>query len=127
MKTVLCALLLSGSFLLAQDSMSADNGQQASANTKGQVTVRGCVSRFNGDFILMQQEPAVTYELHGTGKVKVARYMGQQVEATGKESPSLSTSSDSIARTGSPAPVTLNVSSIKTVSKDCPVQGVSTK
>ena len=110
-------LLLSGSFVLAQDSSSM--GQQNSKNSNGQVTIQGCVSRSSGDFILMKQDPAVTYELQATRKTKLSHYLGQQVEVTGKESPSLSTSSDSSARVGSPSPVTLTVTSIKTIAKEC--------
>jgi hypothetical protein len=112
-------LLLSGCFASAQDSHPNTMSQQNSKDSKEQVTVQGCVSRSSGDYILMKQDPAVTYELQTTGKTKLRRYLGQQVEATGTESPSLSTSSDTSARSGSPSPVTLTVSSIKTISKEC--------
>ena len=59
----IAALLLSGCCLLAQDS-----AQQNSKDTKGTVTIEGCVSRSSGDYILMKQDPAVTYELQATGK-----------------------------------------------------------
>ncbi|HTC50090.1 MAG TPA: hypothetical protein VK722_22395 [Candidatus Aquilonibacter sp.] len=124
MKTILCVLLLSASFLLAQDSTPANNSQQ---DSKGQVTVRGCVSRLSGDYVLMKQEPSMTYELQATHKIKLHQYLGQHVEVTGNTSPSMSTSSDSMARTGSPSPVTLTISSIKTIDKDCPVREVSDK
>jgi hypothetical protein len=117
MRTILCVLLLSGSFLLAQDSNTKDS--------HGQVTVQGCVSRSNGDYTLMKQDPAVTYELQATGKTKLRHYLGQRVEVTGKESPSMSTSSDSMARMGSAAPVTLTITSIRTLDKDCSVRDVN--
>ena len=110
-------LLLSGAFLLAQDN-SADNSQK---NAKGQETIRGCVSRSNGDYILMKENPGVTYELQGTHHIHLRHYLGKRVEVTGSESPSLSTSSDSMARQGNAAPVTLNVDSIKVLDKDCSV------
>ncbi len=116
MRTLVCALLLSGSLLFAQDS---------GKDSKGQVTMRGCVSRSNGDYTLMKQDPAVTYELQGSHKIKLSHYLGQRVEVTGSESPSLSTSSDSMARQGSAAPVTLTVTSIKTLDKDCSGRDVS--
>jgi len=97
-------LLLSASFLLAKDSK--------------QVTVRGCVSKASGDYILEKQNPAMTYELQATGKIKLAHYLGQRVEVTGTTSPSMATSSDAIER-GAPAPVTLTISSMRTVSKEC--------
>jgi hypothetical protein len=112
-------LLFSGSFLLAQDSSTSSMSQDTSKHSKGEVTIQGCVSRASGDYILMKQNPGMTYELQATGKIKLRQYLGQRVEVTGKESPSMSTSSDTISKTGSPAPVTLNVTSIKTIAKEC--------
>ena len=117
MRKLFFALLLSGSFLLAQDSSTTS--QDTSKDSKGRVTVQGCVSRASGDYILMKQDPAVTYELQAANKIKLSRYLGQRVEVIGKESPSMSTSSDSSARAGSPSPVTLTVTSIKTIDKEC--------
>src|SRR5271154_5963162 len=112
MRTILCGLLLSCSFLLAQDSNPP----------KGPVTVRGCVSRASGDYILMKQDPAVTYELQSTHKIKLSHYLGQRVEVVGNESPTMSTSSD--ASRAAASPVTLTISSIKTIDKECPVREV---
>lgn len=115
-------LLLSGAFLLAQDN-SANPSQQDSKDSKGQVTLQGCVSRASGDFILIKTNPAVTYELHGRHGIKLAHYIGQRVEVTGTKSPTLATSSDAMGRSASP--VTLTVTSIKTLDKDCSVSDVS--
>jgi hypothetical protein len=119
------AVLLSGSFLLAQNSNPSNPSQPDSKDSKGQVTVRGCVGRSTGDYILMKQDPAMTYELQATGKTKLRKYLGQQVEVTGNETPSMSTSSDALARTGSPSAVTLTITSIRTIEKECPAQQVS--
>ena len=119
MRTLWFALLLSGSFLLAQDSNPSNGSQHTSKDSKGQVTMQGCVSRSSGDYVLIKQDPGVTYELQATGKTKLRQYLGQQVEVTGTESPSMSTSSDSSARAGSPSPVTLTITSIKTIEKEC--------
>jgi len=72
--------------------------------------------------VLIKQDPGVTYELQATRKTKLSRYLGQRVEITGTQSPSLSTTSDA-AR--APAPVTLTVASIKTIDKECPAHAVS--
>jgi hypothetical protein len=117
MRTLLLALLLSSAFLLAQDNAPAHAN-----DSKGQVTVQGCVSRSSGDYILMKQDPGVTYELQATGKTKLRQYLGKQVEVIGTESASLSTSSDTSARAGSPSPVTLTITSIRTVAKECQAQ-----
>lgn len=127
-QTMLLVLVISAGVLLAQDNnpsiaASADNSKPG----KGQTTVRGCVSRLNGDFILVKQDPAITYELHSGGKVKLGHYLGQQVEVTGKTSPSLSTSSDSLGRGGSPSSLTLTATSIRTIAKECTERLISDK
>jgi hypothetical protein len=117
MKKMWFALLLSSSFLLAQNSNPGTMSQDTSKDSKGPITIQGCVSRSNGDYILEKIDPAVSYELQAANKIKLSKYLGQQVEVIGKESPSLSTSSDSSRRAGSS--VTLTVTSIKTVAKEC--------
>ena len=121
MKKMWLALLLSGSFLLAQNSNPSNTSQQNSKDSKGQVTVQGCVSRASGDYILMKQDPGMTYELQATGKIRLRKYLGQRVEVTGKESPSMMTSSDAMTKTGAPSSVTLTITSIKTIEKECSV------
>lgn len=114
MRTIsLAILLLSAGVVLAQDT-SANNHAD---NSNGTVTVQGCVSRSSGDYILMKQDPAVTYELQSSHKIKLSHYLGQQVEVTGSESPTMGTSSDSNRRSASP--VTLTITSIKTIQKEC--------
>jgi len=115
-------LLLSGSFLLARDSSSNTMSQDNSKESKGQVTVQGCVGRSSGDYILTKQNPGMTYELQASGKTKLRQYLGQRVEVTGTESPSLSTSSDALTKTGSASSVTLTITSIKTIAKECTVR-----
>jgi len=117
-------LLLSSSFLLAQDSNSSAMSQGNSKHSKGEVTVQGCVGRSSGDYILTKQNPGMTYELQGTGKIKLRQYLGQRVEVTGTQSPSMSTSSDAITKTGAPASTTLTISSIRTIAKECSVRPV---
>jgi hypothetical protein len=110
-------LLLSGSLLLAQDSYPSDN--HPAKDSKGEVTIQGCVGRSGGDYVLTKQDPAVTYELQPSGNIKLRHYLGQRVEVSGTESPSMATSSDAMNKTGSAAPVTINVTSIKTIDKEC--------
>jgi hypothetical protein len=118
MKTLLCALLLSGSFLLAQDTTAPTNQK----DSQGGVTLQGCVGRSGGDYILTKQNPAMTYELQATHKIRLSHYLGQRVEVTGNEGPTMSTSSDAMNKTGSAAAVTLTVTSIKTIDKECMVR-----
>jgi hypothetical protein len=121
----MATLLLSGSFLLAQDGAPANTSKVDSKDSKGQVTLQGCVSRSNGDYILMKQDPGVSYELQATGKTRLRKYLGQRVEVTGSESPTLSSSSDAMNKVGSAAPVTLTVTSIRTLDKECSEHDVS--
>jgi hypothetical protein len=114
MARLMIFLLLCSAVLLAQDNGSAND----SKSKNGTVTVTGCVDRQRGDYVLIQQNPAITYELQGTDKAKLRNYIGQRVQVTGSKFPSMETSSDAIAG-GSPAPVTIRVSSIKTIAKEC--------
>ena len=124
--TLLVVPVIWASVLLAQESNApSGSGQDNSKHAKGQVTVQGCVGRSTGDYILTKQDPGMTYELQATGKTKLRHYLGQRVEVTGKESPSMSTSSDTSARMGSPASVTLTVTSIRTIDKECTVHQIS--
>jgi len=116
---VLLVLLVSASIIVAQDNNLPKGASLANSKpSKAQITVEGCVSRSNGDFTLVKPDPAMTYELHSTGKMKLSHYLGQQVQVTGTTSPSLWTSSDSLEGRA-PASVTLTVTTIRTVAKEC--------
>jgi hypothetical protein len=118
-RTLLVAVLLSATLMLAQDKpASGDNAK----HSKDPVTLQGCVSRSSGDYVLIKQEPGVTYELQATGKIKLHNYLGQRVEVTGRESTTLSSSSDAMNKTGSASPVTIAVKSIRTIDKECPLR-----
>lgn len=125
MKTWWFALVLSGSFLLAQDASPANANQQKKKVSKDEITVQGCVGRSSGDYVLTKQNPAMTYELQATGKTRLRNYLGQRVAVTGTESPTMSSSSDAMNKTGSASPVTLTIRSIKTIDKECTVSGAS--
>jgi lipocalin len=114
----LLALLLSTAFIFGQSSQANSSTTDQSSNN-GEVTVRGCVQKGDGDYVLLKQDPGMTYELATSGKTKLRNYLGQWVEVTGTKSPSSSTSSDATMPTGSPASVTLTVNSIRTISKEC--------
>ena len=125
MKALWVALLLSAGILLAQDSTSAKTSHHKSKASNDEVTVQGCVGRSSGDYVLTKQNPAMTYELQATGKTRLRNYLGQRVEVTGTESPTMSSTSDALNKTGSASPVTLTISSIKTIDKECTVRGAS--
>lgn len=121
-KLSLVLLLASSCLVLAQDNNSKNSSQHNPKDSKGQITVQGCVGRASGDYILTKQDPAMTYELQATGKTRLRHYLGKRVEVIGSESTSLSTSSDALNKTGSAAPITLTITSIKTLEQDCSVR-----
>ena len=121
MRQSLFVLLLLGSFPLAHATVAGNPGQDDSKSSNGETTVQGCVARSAGDFVLMKHDPGMSYQLHAPDKIHLSNYLGQQVEVIGKESPSLSTSSNPSGRAGS-ASVTLTIISIKTIDKRCSAQ-----
>jgi len=122
-KTMIFLLALSASLAaIAQTStasQSANPDQQQSKKHKDDVTVSGCVAKQNGDYVLIQSDPGNTYQLEKSRKLHLAAYLGQQVEITGAEYPSMATSSDYLARSGVASPVTIRVRTIKTLAKRC--------
>jgi hypothetical protein len=127
-KLILFALLFGVSSFMAQtnpDQSGASKGP--SKNSKGDVTVRGCVAMsFGGSYVLMQTDPGNTYELEkGSRKIRLGPHLGEQVEVTGWERPTLSKSSDAFSRIGSASSVTLMVTSIRTIERRCTATGES--
>jgi hypothetical protein len=118
-KKTIAFLLLCSAVSFAQ---STDKGQsnaadqQPSQKNKGEITATGCVSRSNSNFILMDAGRGNSYQLQGTKNLKLGTYLGQEVEVTGVESPSLSTSSP---RSHSASSVTITIRLIKSVQKRC--------
>lgn len=121
MRPLLLVLLLSASFALGQNNSTATTPDR-SKHDRDQVTVQGCVSRSNGDYVLIKQNPAVTYQLQTTHKIRLHNYLGQRVEITGEKGPTLSTSSDAMNKVGSASPVTITINSIKTIENQCPLR-----
>jgi hypothetical protein len=118
---ILCvALLLCTALLLAQDNAAKAGSAK---DSKGQVTVTGCVSVSNGDYILMKQD--LSYQLQPARKMRLKNYLGHRVEITGTTSPTLSSSSDAINKVGSASSLTLNIRSIKTLNSECSEGAIS--
>ena len=100
-------------------NQAGSEDQRHTKKNKDEITVQGCVGKLSTDYILTQPEAGNSYELQGSRKIRLRRYLGQQVEITGVESPSMSTSSDFLTRAGSPSPVTITVASVKTIAQRC--------
>jgi hypothetical protein len=120
MKMLCVVLLLSGCFLLAQDNGAKTDSAK---DSKGQITVTGCVSISNGDYILMKQN--LSYQLQPAKKMRLKNYLGRRVEVTGNTSPTMSTSSDAMNKVGSAAPEMLNIRSIKILDTQCSERNVA--
>ena len=68
---------------VAQTADSSDTAAQHAKKSKGEVTVQGCVSKLNTDYILMKTDPGNSNELQSRGKLHLRDYLGQQVEVAG--------------------------------------------
>ena len=120
-KATIVVILLCAAVSLAlttDTSQSSTADEHHSKKSKDEVTVTGCVSRLNTDYILMQTDPGNSYELQSR-KIHFRQYLGQEVEVTGTKSPTMSTSSDFLTRSGPASPVTITVDSIKTIHNRC--------
>jgi hypothetical protein len=110
-------LLATVSLTLAQAASTSD--QNPSNKKHGDFTVRGCVTKQAGDYILMQVDLGNSYELQSTDHIKLSSYLGKRVEVTGPKSQTLATSSDQGDRQGAGSPVSITVKSIKTLADEC--------
>jgi hypothetical protein len=117
--TLTLAILCLGLCAVAQDASSSAASQDRARKSKDQITATGCVSKQNTDYILTQANRGNSYELQGSRNIRLKSYLGQRVEVTGTQAPSMSTSSDYLARSGSASPVTITVTSVKTIAKTC--------
>lgn len=119
---LLSVLLLGASWAVAQNS--AAPGQNDPQNTPtqsgsthamaGAHTVEGCLSGSNGKYTLTDKE-GKTYDLTGDTS-KLADHVGHEVKITGTEgSGSASSTSSQMGSSGA----SLEVSSVKHVSKTC--------
>lgn len=114
-RTLLSLILCFGTCSMA---LANPDQSQHSKQKKNQVTIQGCVGRMSGDYLLFQTDPGDSYVLEASRKIKLENYMGQQVEVTGKEWPTLSTSTN-FTRRRAGSSLTIVVQSINTVSKEC--------
>jgi ABC-type phosphate transport system substrate-binding protein len=132
---LLSVLLLGACWAVAQDTAnqtsasssetSASSGQ-SSATANGATTVEGCLAGSSGNYTLSDKN-GNTYQLTGD-TAKLSEHVGHEVKVTGTSS-SASASGDGAA-TGTTAQAganaqTLEVSSVKHISKTCKNGGMS--
>ena len=117
---LLSLLFVGTSWIVAQDS-SYPAGQSPAT---GETTVQGCLSGSNGNFTLTDQH-GNSYKLAGD-TAKLSEHVGHQVKVTGTaESASSPSAGASTGTSANGASRTLQVSSIKHISKTCENGGMS--
>ena len=135
---LLSVLLLGACWAVAQDTTSqtnsnssetsASSGQTSSATASGTTTVQGCLSGSSGNFTLTDKN-GNTYQLTGD-TAKLSEHVGHEVKVTGTTS-SASASADGTASgtTGQASgnSQTLEVSSMRHISKTCQSGGGMSK
>jgi hypothetical protein len=124
-KTTLLAVLFAVSSLTAQRGPGQSGGANKRHSKIPEVTEQGCLGSQKGDYVLMQTDPGNTFELELGPKIKLEPHLGEQVEVTGWERPSLSTSSDTFVPNRGVSPVTIVVESVRMLAKRCTVREIN--
>jgi len=128
---LLSVLLLGVSWVAAQStsspSSSGSSGQAGSSSgsqmgSSGHQTVEGCLSGSDGKYTLTDKQ-GTSYQLSGDTS-KLAEHVGHEVKITGSTGSGSSSGSASSASAGAGGQ-TLDVSSVKHVSKTCSSGGMS--
>jgi uncharacterized protein DUF5818 len=133
---LLSVLLLGACWAVAQDTTSqtkpnssepsASSGQTTSETSSGATTVQGCLSGSSGNFTLTDKN-GTTYQLTGD-TAKLSEHVGHEVKVTGtSSSASTASSGTASATTGAAGSQTLEVSSVKHISKTCQSGGGMSK
>jgi uncharacterized protein DUF5818 len=105
----------------AQSDSSANSGQTSRTGAGGQMTVEGCLSGSNGNFTLTDKN-GMAYQLTGD-TAKLSDHVGHEIKVTGTSASGAGAESSAGAAAGSAAGQTLQVSSVKHVSKTCKSAG----
>jgi len=129
---LLSVLLLGASWAVAQDttnptspnsSQTSPTSSQTGATTaSGATAVEGCLSGASGNYTLTDKN-GVAYQLTGD-TAKLSEHVGHEVKITGTSS-SASGSDGTAAGTANANSPTLEVSSVKHISKTCKNSGMS--
>ena len=109
---ILSIVLLGLTWAVAQDQSGAASSR-AGQSAGSQMTVEGCLSGSNGNFTITDKN-GTSYQLTGD-TAKLSEHVGHEVKITGMPS---SGAGDS-ASAGAGSSQTLQVSSVKHVSKTC--------
>ncbi len=121
----LLAVLFAISSLMAQGGPSQSSGGKKRDSKKPDITVQGCLGNQKGDYVLVQTDPGNTYELEARHQLKLGAHLGEQVEVTGWERPTLATSSDTFVPNRGVSSVTIEVESLRMLAKRCTIGEVN--
>src|SRR5438045_3405628 len=116
-RTLLVSLLLflSASWLMAQQS--GTSGSSQSPTTGNETTIQGCLSGSGGNFTLTD-DSGNTYQLTGDTST-LSKHVGHEVQITGTSTESTAGTSPTTGTPTSAASRTLDVKSVKHISKSC--------
>lgn len=116
-------LLLGLSWAVAQDTTSPTaSGQSSRTSAGGDTTVQGCLSGSAGSYTLTDKH-GMSYQLTGD-TAKLSEHVGHEVKVTGTTSSADSSPSAGTASAGSTgSQQTLQITSVKHVSKTCQAGG----
>ena len=114
---LLSVLLLGLSWAVAQDSSTGNAGQTSRTGAGGQMTVEGCLSGSSGSFTLTDKN-GTAYQLTGD-TAKLTEHVGHEVKVTGTSGSAGASASGASGAGSAGAGQTLQVTSVKHVSKTC--------
>lgn len=121
----LSVLLLGATWAMAQSNEPQTSPSHSTATTQseasatssgGNVTVQGCLSGSDGNYMLTDKN-GTTYQLSGD-TAKLSEHVGHEIKVTGSKSASSMSPSGGGTETGA-SKQTLQVSSFKHISKTC--------
>ena len=113
---LLSIMLLGLTWAIAQDQTGAASSQ-AGQSASGQKTVEGCLSGSNGNFTLTDKN-GMSYQLTGD-TAKLSEHVGHEVKITGMPSAGAGATGGASASAGGGSSQSLEVSSVKHISKTC--------
>ena len=111
-------LLFSTAWLTAQ---TYPQGESSKTSHEGKTSVEGCLQGSEGNYTLTDNA-GMTYRLEGD-TAKLSPHVGHEVQITGTSSSSSAASSTSATATSQGNEKTLNVRSVKHISKTCKSAG----
>lgn len=106
-----------GSTSQGSPSASGNSAQSSRTGAGGQVSVEGCLSGSNGNFTLTDKN-GTSYQLTGDS-AKLSEHVGHEVKVTGTSASASTGASGSNESSTEAAGQTLQVTSVKHISKTC--------